>query len=90
MIENKFDWPLWHWHFEVTSSCTLKCPRCSRTELPELLTIDKLGLDFFEKNFTPDIVKEIDRISFCGYDGDPIYNKEFIEICEYFKKINQK
>ena len=90
MIENKFDWPLWHWHFEVTSSCTLKCPRCSRTELPELLTIDKLGLDFFEENFTPDIIKEIDRISFCGYDGDPIYNKEFIEICEYFKKHKPK
>jgi len=87
MIENKFNWPLWHWHFEVTSSCTLKCPRCSRTELPDLLTIDKLGLDFFQENFDEEIVSEIDRISFCGYDGDPIYNKEFIEICDYFKNI---
>lgn len=85
MIENKFNWPLWHWHFEITSSCTLKCPRCSRTELPELLTIDKLDLNFFKNNFTPAIIEEIDRISFCGYDGDPIYNNEFVEICEYFK-----
>lgn len=78
---------MWHWHFEITSACTLKCPRCSRTELPEELIIDSLDLDFFKQNFPENIVKEIDRISFCGYDGDPIYNKQFIEICRYFKQI---
>lgn len=87
-MKNRFNWPLWHWHFELTSACTLKCPRCSRTEKPETLVIDQLHLDFFEKNFTEDIISEIKRISLCGYDGDPIYNKEFIEICEYFKNIN--
>lgn len=78
---------MWHWHFEITSACTLKCPRCSRTELPEELVIDSLDLNFFKQNFPADIVKEIDRISFCGYDGDPIYNKQFIEICQYFKQL---
>jgi len=87
MIRNYYGWPLWHWHFEVTSSCTLKCPRCSRTELPEHLVIDKLTLAFFQENFTSDVIQEIGRISFCGADGDPIYNKEFIEICQYFKEI---
>ena len=36
-MRNDFNWPLWHWHFELTSACTLKCPRCSRTEKPETL-----------------------------------------------------
>lgn len=86
-MNNIYSWPLWHWHFEITSACTLKCPRCSRTELPEQLVIDSLDLDFFKKNFPNNIVDQIDRISFCGYDGDPIYNKQFIEICQYFKTI---
>lgn len=79
---------MWHWHFEITSACTLKCPRCSRTELPEQLVIDSLDLEFFERNFPPALLKEIHRISLCGYDGDPIYNKQFIEICQYFKQHN--
>jgi MoaA/NifB/PqqE/SkfB family radical SAM enzyme len=86
-MENIYSWPLWHWHFELTSACTLKCPRCSRTELPESLVIDNLSLEFFETNFPATIVNQMQRVSFCGYDGDPIYNKQFIEICQYFKQI---
>lgn len=79
---------MWHWHFELTSACTLKCPRCSRTELPESLVIDHLTLDFFKDNFPPDVLKQAQRISLCGYDGDPIYNKQFLEIIKYFKTSN--
>jgi len=87
-MKNIYEWPLWHWHFELTSICTLKCPRCSRTEIPDDLVIDSLDLNFFKDNFTADVVSNIKRISLCGYDGDPIYNKQFIEICNYFKTIN--
>jgi len=86
-MNNIYNWPLWHWHFELTSACTLKCPRCSRTELPDELVLDSLNLEFFKQNFSAELIGNIDRISFCGYDGDPIYNKQFIEICQYFKQI---
>lgn len=86
MLQNKFNWPLWHWHFEVSSICTLKCPRCPRQEVPETLVQDQLRLDFFEKNFTKEVMHEVTRISFCGDDGDPIYAKEFLEIISYLKK----
>jgi len=89
-VKNEFNWPLWHWHIELSSLCTLKCPRCSRTEKPQTLERDNLTLGFFTKNFTKDILTQIKRITLCGYDGDPIYNREFIEICEYFKTINPK
>lgn len=85
MLQNKFGWPLWHWHFEVSSICTLKCPRCPRQEVPETLVQDQLKLDFFENNFTKDVLKDVYRISFCGDDGDPIYAKEFLEIISYLK-----
>lgn len=86
-MKNIYNWPMWHWHFELTSACTLKCPRCSRTELPEQLVIDHLDLDFFKTNFPAKIVEQMQRVSFCGYDGDPIYNKQFLQICQYFKQI---
>ena len=86
MLQNKFNWPLWHWHFEVSSICTLKCPRCPRQEVPETLVQDQLRLDFFEQNFTHEVMQEVTRMSFCGDDGDPIYAKEFLEIVSYLKK----
>ena len=84
---NKFNWPLWHWHIEVSSICTLKCPRCPRNELPETLVQDQLRLDFFKNSFTKDVIRQIERISFCGDDGDPIYAKEFLEIIQYLKQV---
>ena len=84
-MKNIYNWPLWHWHFELTSACTLKCPRCSRTELPEDLVIDSLDLKFFKEKFPAIVFSQVKRVSFCGYDGDPIYNKQFIEICQYLK-----
>lgn len=86
MLQNKFNWPLWHWHIEVSSICTLKCPRCPRNEIPETLVQDQLRLDFFKSNFT-NIIDQVERISFCGDDGDPIYAKEFFEIVSYLKSI---
>ena len=86
-MQNKFNWPLWHWHIEVSSICTLKCPRCPRYELPETLVQNQLRLDFFKNSFTPDIIRQVQRISFCGDDGDPIYAKDFLEIVQYLKHI---
>lgn len=85
---NRYDWPLWHWHFELSSICTLKCPRCPRTELPETLVQDQLRLSFFEANFPADVAQHMRRITFCGDDGDPIYAKDFIPIVRYFKTID--
>lgn len=85
-MQNQYNWPLWHWHFEISSICTLKCPRCPRTELPESLIQTQLKLDFFEKNFS--FADKIKRITFCGDDGDPIYARDLIPIVDFFKKNN--
>lgn len=78
----------WHWHIEVSSKCTLKCPRCSRSEVPDTLINTELSLDFFKKNFTIDFVKKhVEKITFCGDDGDPIYAHDFLGIVKYLKSI---
>ena len=83
---NKLAWD--HWHIELTSSCTLKCPRCPRAEVPESLLNKSLTLDFFQNQIGETTVKQIRKITFCGNDGDPVYCKQFLEICEWLKKTN--
>jgi len=84
-MQNKYNWPLWHWHLELSSICTLACSRCSRTEVKEGLVQTSLTIDFIRNNFTTDLLQHVTRISLCGYDGDPIYCKDFLKIVEYFK-----
>ena len=35
----------WHWHIEISSKCTLKCPRCARQEVPDTLINTELDFD---------------------------------------------
>jgi MoaA/NifB/PqqE/SkfB family radical SAM enzyme len=78
----------WHWHIEISSKCTLKCPRCARTEVPDTLVNTELSLDFFKKNFTPEFIQSnVEKITFCGDDGDPIYAHGLIDIIKYIKSV---
>ena len=79
---------LWHWHIEISSKCTLRCPRCARQEVPEGLINTELDLDFFQKNFKPEFIKaHVRKLTFCGDDGDPIYAHDLIPVIAYFKSI---
>jgi len=79
---------LWHWHIEISSKCTLRCPRCARSEVPESLVNTELGLDFFIKNFDESFIKNhVEKLTFCGDDGDPIYAHDFLSVLKYFKNI---
>jgi MoaA/NifB/PqqE/SkfB family radical SAM enzyme len=78
-------WPLWHWHIENSSICSLRCPRCPRSEIPNSLVQTSLPVEFFKRNFDQHMLQNVLQISFCGDDGDPIYGKEFLETVEYLK-----
>jgi MoaA/NifB/PqqE/SkfB family radical SAM enzyme len=78
----------WHFHIEISSKCTLHCPRCARQEVPNGLVNTELDLDFFKRNFTPDfILSNVEKITFCGNDGDPIYAHDLIPVIRYIKSI---
>jgi MoaA/NifB/PqqE/SkfB family radical SAM enzyme len=56
--------------------------------VPNTLVNTELSLEFFKKNFTPDFIQEnVEKITFCGDDGDPIYAHDLIEVIEYIKSV---
>ena len=78
----------WHFHIEISSKCTLRCPRCARQEVPESLVNTELDLKFFKRNFTPEFVQaNVEKITFCGDDGDPVYAHDLIPVIQYLKDI---
>jgi MoaA/NifB/PqqE/SkfB family radical SAM enzyme len=78
----------WHFHIEISSKCTLRCPRCARQEVPNGLVNTELDLAFFKRNFTPQFILEhVEKITFCGDDGDPIYAHDLIPVVHYIKTV---
>jgi len=78
----------WHFHIEISSKCTLRCPRCARQEVPDSLINTELDLEFFKRNFTPEFVlANVEKITFCGDDGDPIYAHDLVPVISYIKSI---
>lgn len=76
-------------HVELSSKCTLKCPRCPRTELhPDSLN-KEISISDFMYAFPADILKNIKKFLFCGDIGDPIYAKDLVAICRYIKVNSQ-
>jgi len=86
-MENHNNWPLEHWHIEISGKCPLKCPRCTRQELPGFVN-KELSLEWFKENFI--FAKDVKKITFCGDDGDPIYAKDLLSIIEWLKNENPK
>ena len=88
----KYPWQLYHWHFEVSGKCTLKCPRCPRNDTAPVPWINKeLDLNFFKNVLSPDLLKNtVRRITMCGDIGDPIYASEYLDIIDYIKTHNDK
>jgi len=72
-------------HIELSSKCTLKCPRCPRTELkPEALN-KEISLTEFQRGFS-NLLSDVTELTFCGDVGDPIYARDFLQIIEYIKR----
>ena len=84
------DWQFYHWHLEPSAVCSLRCPRCPRTEYPDTPWINQqMTLEFVQSFLTPDRLRtQVKRVTMCGDVGDPIYCRELIEICAYIKSIN--
>ena len=83
MFKNINNWPIEHWHIESCSKCSLKCPRCTRQEVPEGLTNKELTLDWFKENFTGKLLQQVKKLTFCGDDGDSfIFSRQSIPLID--------
>ena len=77
-------------HIEPTSKCTLRCPRCPRTEMlkrfgKKSLQLADLDIATF-KNF---VDVPVDRITMCGNVGDAIYHARLGELISVCKKLSK-
>jgi len=72
-------------HIEISSKCTLKCPRCPRTELSPDSLHREITLAEFKQAFPAQVLADVHKIIFCGDIGDPIYAKDLVLICAYIK-----
>ena len=64
--------------------CTLKCPKCRRTEFKEQgIPIDggDLSMEDFKK-----LAAKFDDLILCGGVADPVLHPQFLEILEYSYK----
>lgn len=84
------NWQFYHWHLEPSAVCALRCPRCPRTEHPNTPWLNhSMTKSFVQKFLTESMLRDhVRRITMCGDVGDPIYCREFIDICDYIKQIN--
>ena len=85
----KYPWQLFHWHLELSAKCTLKCPRCPRTEQKPVPWVNRdISFEEFKNSFTEEFIREhVERFTLCGDIGDPIYAPDFIPIIRYIKKV---
>jgi MoaA/NifB/PqqE/SkfB family radical SAM enzyme len=77
-------------HIELTNMCTLKCPRCARTNFierfPNHWTNKNLDLDNLKKFLDIDLSNKI--FSLCGSYGDAIYYDRLFDAIDFFKQHN--
>lgn len=79
-------------HLEISNNCQASCPMCTRNVhggLPNpLLEIENWTLERFQKVITPEVVKQIQKLYFCGNFGDPILNAYLPNMCDYATQID--
>jgi MoaA/NifB/PqqE/SkfB family radical SAM enzyme len=68
---------------EITSNCNAACPGCARTQNSNILEINSFGLADLMRMFPEQRYIKGKEFKFCGVLGDPIANKECLEMVEY-------
>ena len=79
-------------HLEISNNCQASCPMCSRNinggQDNPLIKISDWTLDEFKEIMNPKVLNQITTFYFCGTFGDPMMNKDVIEMCRYAKETN--
>jgi MoaA/NifB/PqqE/SkfB family radical SAM enzyme len=78
-------------HLEITDRCNSGCPMCPRyvngEEAPHIQNT-QFSLDDAKTMFPPEFITQINRVNFCGNNGDPLLARDLLPIIKYFRSIN--
>lgn len=81
---------------DITTNCNAGCPMCHRTnpdnkcKTAEWLPTIDWSLEQFKKAYPKNVIEVVAKITICGTWGDPIINKDFLEIIKYIRETNKK
>jgi hypothetical protein len=79
-------------HLEITNNCQASCPMCARNrnggqENP-LINLNDWTLEDFKTIMSLEVLNQVDGFFFCGNFGDPILNKDLLDMCKYSTEVN--
>lgn len=79
-------------HLEITNNCQASCPMCARNvqgglDNP-LIKLTDWTLDEFKSIMSPALLTQLNGFFFCGNFGDPILNKDLLDMCRYSAEVN--
>ena len=79
-------------HLEITNRCQASCPMCSRNNHGGLdnpwLELNSWSLDDYKTIMSEEVIHQLNSVSFCGNYGDPLMNKDLVEMCKYTTQVN--
>ena len=77
---------------EISNNCQASCPMCPRNihgGIPNpYLKLNDWTLEDFKTIANENVLNTIDSIMFCGSFGDPVINKNFMDMVQYVKDKN--
>ncbi len=75
---------------DISTYCNASCPECHRTDIEngglgkvQWLPLVQWTFEEFKKSYPPSFVSKTNRWEFCGTWGDPVMNKDLLDICQY-------
>jgi len=79
-------------HLEITNNCQASCPMCTRNihggiENP-LIETESWTLKRYQTIISEEVLDQISTIYFCGNYGDPLLNKDLLDMVDYSVKQN--
>lgn len=83
-LRNGYSFPPWHYYFEVTRRCNLRCKMCQYIDFLEHVSIRKQmegELSTDEWHRVIDQVQRFSLVTFTG--GEPFVRKDFMELLEH-------
>lgn len=80
-------------HLEISNNCQASCPMCTRNIHGGLknpnINLTDWTLEKYKNIITPEVINQVEMIYFCGNYGDPLLNKDLIEMIEYTASVKK-
>jgi len=79
---------------EISSNCNAACPQCPRNyyggETISDLPLINWSTEDLKNILSVNFVQQLEFIYFCGTYGDPMFNKNIVDMCKWLKSTNPK